>query len=141
VFIDDSVILACTLAEALSCLRDADAIASWFDARRGPTHTTLRASGRQLVLARRHVDWRPENGVLLIEAIAGAVRINTHLTLRSVIRIATAQRLRQGTEIWVHVDLAPTPEAHPIAAVIRTTVRRGLEQLRLELDAAIDEGP
>jgi hypothetical protein len=114
---------------------------SWFDARRGPAHTTLRASGRQLVLAQRHVDWRPENGVLLIEAIAGPVRINPHLTVRAVIRVATPQRLRQGTEIWVHVDLAPTPEAHPIAPALRTTVRRGLEHLRLELDAAIDKEP
>lgn len=140
-FIDDSVILACLTRDALACLQDPDAIAGWFDARRTPTHTTLHGPRPTLVLTRNHEDWRPDDGALALDTTAGPVRIHATLTLRAVMRITARQHLRQGTQIWVHVELAPATSARRITPVLRKTIRRGLEHLLLELDAAPDEQP
>jgi hypothetical protein len=44
--------------------------------------------------------------------------------------------LHEVTELWVHVELGPAAEAIGIATAARAAIRRGLEHLRLELDAA-----
>lgn len=134
--IDDHVVVACAPADASACLGSGDAIGAWFDAHREGVWTTVRSSVGDLELHREREDWRPANGVLTVEGTAGPVRFHAYFTLRPTIRLAPY--LHEVTELWVHVELAPAAHARRAAAILRSAIRRGLEHLCLELDAAPD---
>lgn len=138
VFIDDHVTLACSPAEALACLDGPDAIAAWFGAQRSGARTTIGSSLGELTVVRDQQRWAPEEGLLVVDATVGSLRLHAYLTVRGVIRVDAARRPRPGSEVWAHVELGPAAHAERAAPIIADVVRRGLHHLRLELDTASD---
>lgn len=134
ILVDDHVVVACTPGEAMACLQDPAAIAAWFGAHRHGARTTVHSPAGQLALDRDQERWEPADGVLTVDGRAGPVRIHAHLTVRAVIRPDAHHRLHQGTEVWVHAELAPASQAQRVSAVLRQVIHRGLEHLRLEFD-------
>ena len=134
--IDDSVVLACSPPDASAYLDHPDAIAAWFGARREGNRTTIRSSTGDLELHREREEWRPSEGVLTIDGSAGPVRFHAYFTMRPSIRPEPGNYLHEVTELWVHVELGPAAQAAGMASTARVAIRRGLEHLRLELDAA-----
>ncbi len=135
ILIDDHVVVACAPPDALACLEGPEAIAAWFDARRVGDRTTIRSSVGDLELHRDRQEWRPTEGVLTIDGTAGPVRFHAYFTLRATIRPDPNNYLHEVTELWAHVELGPVAQAHRAAAILRSAIRRGLDHLRLELDA------
>lgn len=136
ILIDDSVVLACSPPDASAYLDRPDAIAAWFGARREGSRTTIRSPAGDLELHREREDWRPSEGVLTVDGSAGPVRFHAYFTMRPSIRPEPGNYLHEVTELWVHVELGPAAQAAGMASTARVAIRRGLEHLRLELDAA-----
>lgn len=133
--IDEHVVVACPVADAMTCLDGPNAIAGWFGARRGVTSTTIESAVGEFCLDDVREQRRPAQRVLIVDGVAGVVRCHGYLTLAPVIRHMRAGVLHHGTQIWVHVELAPANRAHHAAVIVRDAIVRGLEHLRLELDA------
>lgn len=135
--IDDCVVVACTVEDALTILSAPEAVATWFGSRRDGPHSVIASAHRDLHLIRDQEIWQPERGLLAITARSGHVGIVAYLTLRAVVQVTDSRQIRPGTEIWVHVELRPAKSATREAAVLRVAIRRALHHLRLELDADI----
>lgn len=138
ILIDDSVVVACSPADASACLDSPAAIAAWFGARRDGKRTTIPSPVGDLELHRVREDWRPAEGVLTIDGSTGPVRFHAYFTVRPSIRPRPGNYLHEVTELWVHVELGPAAGATGLAVAARAAIRRGLEHLRLELDAVPD---
>lgn len=135
VLVDDHVTVACALSEAVACLQSPAAIAAWFGVLRDDARATLVLPDGELAIERESELWEPALAALTVDGRAGPVRIHAHLTLRAVIRSDPHHHLSEGTEVWVHAELAPASQAQRVVAVIGEVIHRGLEHLRLELDA------
>jgi hypothetical protein len=134
--VDEHVVVACPLHEALSCLDGPTAIAAWFGGRRDGSRTTIASGAGVLVLERAHEEWLPEDGALLVVGTTGDLWFRAHLTLRAVMRPGAHPYLHPGTEIWTHVELGPADRAIQAVRVVQDVLRHGLDHLRLELDAS-----
>lgn len=134
--IDDHVVVACTPADALSCLDGPAAIAAWFGAQRGRSQTTITSPAGDLVLERAHEEWRPDDGALMAVGTTGDLWFRAHLTVRGVILPDAHPYLHPGTEVWTHVELGPADHAAHARAVIQHVLRRGLDHLRMELNTS-----
>jgi len=131
--IDDHLVVACTPADALACLEGPEVIAAWFAAHRHGATTTITTPAGDLVLQRTAERWL--DGALTVDGTSGPLRYHAHFSVRAVIRPAVDGTLHQGSELWVHVELAPARYARRAATIIRHAIGHGLEHLRLELDA------
>ena len=138
ILIDDSVVVACSPPDASACLDSPEAIGAWFGARRVGNRTTIPSPAGDLELEREREDWRPAEGVLTIDGSTGPVRFHAYFTVRPSIRPRPGNHLHEVTELWVHVELGPAAGATGLAVAARAAIRRGLEHLRLELDAVPD---
>ena len=134
--IDDHVVVACTPAEALACLDGPEVIAAWFGSHRRGATTTITTPAGDLVLQRTAERW--VEGTLTVDGTSGPLRYHAHFSVRPAIRPAADQTLREGSELWVHVELAPARYARRAATIIRQALGHGLEHLRRELDAAAE---
>lgn len=134
--IDEHLVVACTPTDALACLAGPDAIAAWFSAHRHGGTTTISTPAGDLALQRAAESWR--DGTLTVDGTSGPLRYHAHLSVRAVIRPAADRAVHQGSELWVHVELAPARCSQRAATIIRHAVDLGLEHLRLELDAAVE---
>lgn len=121
----------------MACLHSPAVIAAWFGALHHNSRTTVRSPQGELVLDCDSQQWEPADGVLTVEVRAGPVRIHAYLTVRAVIRPDAHRHLHEGTEVWVHAELAPAPQAQRITTVIHEVIHRGLENLRLELNTEV----
>lgn len=133
--IDDAIVVRCSLRDARTCLDGPRAVVAWFDVHREGRMSTIRSPAGLLELQRDSEDWRPEDCFLRVTGSAGLVRFYAYFTARAVLRVDRRGRVREGTELWTHVELAPASKAARIAAVVRGELRQGLEHLRWELDA------
>lgn len=131
--IDDYLVVACTPTDALACLDSPSVIAAWFAAHRRGATSTLTTPAGDLVLQRTAERWL--GGTLTVDGTTGPLGYHAHLSVRAVIRPAADHTLHQGSELWVHVELAPARYAQRAATIIRHAIGHGLEHLRLELDA------
>jgi hypothetical protein len=132
--IDDHLVVACPPTDALACLDGPQKIAGWFPVHRRGTTTTITTATGSLVLERTEERWN--DGTLTVDGNSGQLSYHAHLSVRAVIRPAANRTLHQGSELWVHVELAPARAARRAASVIRHAIGCGFEHLRLELDAA-----
>ena len=136
VHVDEHVVVACPLEEALTCLNGPTAIAAWFGGQRDGCRTSIGSRSGGLVLERAHEEWLPDDGALLVVGTAGDLWFRAHLTLRAVMRPGAHPYVHPGTEIWTHVELGPADRASQASAVIQDVLRHGLDHLRLELDTS-----
>jgi hypothetical protein len=132
--IDNQVVVACTVDEAMQLLDGPDQIASWFRAARDETSTTITSTRGDCVLERTFERWEPTDQVLTIDGRIGDVAVHAHLTLMAVVHSISNGHVQHGTEIWVHAELGHGKEARRAARIITAAIARGLEHLRLELD-------
>lgn|GEM_PF-4716941 len=84
--------------------------------------TTVTTPAGTLTLVRTGECWHGD--ALTVEGTSGPLHCHVHLTVRAVIRRSADLTLRQGSELWVHVELAPAAHAGRVAAIVRHTVGR-----------------
>ena len=65
--IDDQVLVACTVDEAMQLLDGPDPIAAWFRATRNETTTTITSAEGDCVLERTSERWHPTDQALTID--------------------------------------------------------------------------
>lgn len=82
VHVDEHVVVACPLEEALTCLNCPTAIAAWFGGQRDGCRTSIGSRSGGLVLERAHEEWLPDDGALLVVGTTGDLWFRAHLTLR-----------------------------------------------------------
>ena len=138
--IDDHVVVACSIDEAIRLLDGLDRIASWFRATRHDTTTTIRSSRGDCELERTSEWWEPPNQVLTIDGRIGDVAVHAHLTLMAVVSSISNGHVQHGTEIWVHAELGHGNQTRRVARIITAAITHGLGHLRLELDRSQDVG-
>ncbi|MDP2291114.1 MAG: hypothetical protein Q8M22_07970 [Actinomycetota bacterium] len=138
--IDNQVVIACTVVEAMQLLDGPDQIASWFRAARGETSTRITSSRGDCVLERTSEWWHPADQVLTVDGRIGDIHVHAHLTLMAVVHSISNGHVQHGTEIWVHAELGRGSQARRVARIITTAFAHGLEHLRLELDRSPNVG-
>lgn len=138
--IDDQVVVACTVDEAMQLLDGPDRIASWFRATRHETSTAITSNRGGCVLERTSERWLPIDQVLTVDGRIGDVAVHAHLTLMAVVHSVSDGHVQPGTEIWVHVELGRGSQARRAARIITAAIAHGLEHLRLELDRSPNVG-
>ena len=110
--IDDQVLVACTVDEAMQLLDGPDPIAAWFRATRNETTTTITSAEGDCVLERTSERWHPTDQALTIDGRIGDIHVHAHLTLMAVVHSISDGHVNHGTEIWVHAELGqrqPSP--------------------------------
>ena len=138
--IDDQVVVACTVDEAMQLLDGPDQIASWFRAARDETSTAITSSRGDCVLERTSERWRPTDQVLTVDGRIGDVAVHAHLTLMAVVHSVSNGHVQPGTEIWAHAELGRGSQTRRAARIITAAFAHGLEHLRLELDRSPNVG-
>lgn len=138
--IDDQVLVACTVDEAMQLLDGPDRIAAWFRATRNETTTTITSAEGDCVLERTSERWHPTDQVLTIDGRIGDIHVHAHLTLMAVVHSISDGHVNHGTEIWVHAELGRGSQARRVARIITAAIAHGLEHLRLELDRSPNVG-
>ncbi len=140
ILIDDHIVVACTVGEAMQLLDGPDQIASWFRVARHATSTSITSSLGDCVLERTSERWLPANQVLTVDGRIGDVAVHAHFTLMAVVHSISNGHVQPGTEIWVHAELGHGSQTFRVARIITNVFERGLEHLRLELDRSPDAG-
>ena len=138
--IDNQVVVACSVDEALQLLDGPDQIASWFRAARDETSTVITSSRGDCVLERTSEWWHPADQVLTVDGRIGDIHVHAHLTLMAVVHSISDGHVNHGTEIWVHAELGRGSQARRVARIITAAIAHGLEHLRLELDRSPNVG-
>lgn len=135
--IDDHVVLACSVNDALACLNGDQSISSWFAVRRDGSRATLRGPTGQFEFCNVESDWSSQFTTLSIRAASGPVYLDGYLTIRGVLVGSRSGGVpREGTEVWVHLELAPQRRTGPLVAAVRDVVRSGLQLICREFDSA-----
>ena len=134
--IDNHVVVACTVDEAIQLLDGPDQIASSFGAVREETSTVIRSSRGDCVLERLSERWLPTDQVLTVDGRIGDVAVHAHLTLMPVAHSISNGHVQPGTRIWVHAELGPGSQTLRAARIFTAAFTHGLEGLRLKLDRA-----
>lgn len=131
--IDEHAVVACSPADAAVHLSEPAAIAAWFGGRYGPGCTIVEVDRRTLEFRHDVVQERHAWSAVVVDGTVSGRRYHAYLTIRAVIRVGDAGQLHEAAEIWAHVEVASAPRSTTKA--IRSLLRRGLDHLRLELDA------
>lgn len=126
--------LRCALDDARPHLSGPAAIRSWFGIE-AIGHDRRAVAGAS-TLTLHHVDerWNPSALALTFHADNGDTVIDGYLTIRSIVYAIDEPNLVDGTEIWVHAELASARRDRALERAITTIAERGLEHLALELD-------
>ena len=134
-------IVACSLAEARQFLGDPERASDWFHG------LTRSPDGRQFHIRngrRRSIEMTGDDaalsdgtGIYFVGQAHGA-DVEALLTMRSVLLRATASRFRTGTEIWIHVEIAPGPVTRRSLDLLDTLIPPALDRIASELGAGND---
>ena len=138
--IDNQVVVACSVDEALQLLDGPDQIASWFRAARDETSTVITSRCGDCVLERTSERWLPTDQVLTVDGRIGDIAVHAHLTLMAVVHSISNGHVQPGTENWVHAALGRRSHTRRAARIITAAFAHGLEHIRLELDRSPNVG-
>jgi len=133
--IDEHIVVASSPGDATAHLSDPAAIAAWFGARYRTGCTTADVGGRTLEFRHDATQWCADLSAIIAEGTVSGCRFQAYLTVRGLIRVGDGGDLYESAEIWVHVEVAAARRSGTVNA-IRALLRRGLDHLHLELDAA-----
>jgi hypothetical protein len=134
---DACAVLRCRMSEFTSFFDDPARLAEWFPVVRQPDDASIVVGTRDRVLQLHGVveRWQPEAGTLHTDAyIADGSPLRGYLTIRAAMS-TTLGPMRQGVQIWVHIELPANRCGRKALACLKPAVEQGLRRLEAEFDA------
>ena len=126
--------LLCVPAAADQHLGSADAVKAWFGIPNTCHEWSLRTRSGRLRVHIANETWDPDTRSLTSDGTVDGIGFHAFLTVRSIAHSIDRTMIIPGTEIWVHVALAPHHHAAITRRRIADLVERGLDHLTAELD-------
>lgn len=133
--------LFCAPAAADQHLASLAQVKAWFGIPTSEPNWVLRTRTGQLSVHIANESWNPATRSLTSDGTVDGIAYDAFLTVRSIAHSIDRNLIIPGTEIWVHVTLAPHHHAARTRHTIADLIERGLDHLTAELDCHPSQDP